>query len=279
LLAANYSVLLNNGNGDVYGDYVNIDGPGNGKSYGYIDSLSGSTDMYGVYNYLEGSGRMTGIYTYLDNPSSSNQDVCVENIVHNAEGNVVYGIYTEMLGGKTIQYGNRNYISDDASSVGNQYGTYNEIDGSGSGNKYGTYNYISEYAGGTHYAVFDSALKSGSYAGYFDGDVLITRKLKNEDAGNANMMAYIYGKIYSGGSKDANASSEGYTVSKIATGHYRITFDYSPGSAHSYMAVASMYSIPGFILAFNSDNYFDVYTYDTSGSAADRDFNFVVYKK
>ena len=278
LLAANYSKLLNNGNGDVYGDYVNIYGSGNGKSYGYIDSLSGNTDMYGVYNYLSGSGKMTGIYTYLDNPSSSNMHYCVENNVQNAEG-VVCGTYTEMLGGKTMQCGNKNYIVDDASSSGFQYGTFNQLDGQGSGNKYGTYNSISETAGGTHYAVFGSALKSGSYAGYFGGDVLITRKLKNEDAGNANMMAYIYGKIYSGGSKDASASSEGYNISKIATGHYRITFDSSPGSAHAYMAVASMYSVPGFILAFNSDDYFDVYTYDTSGTAADRDFNFVVYKK
>ena len=60
-----------------------------------------------------------------------------------------------------------------ASGSGIHYGTQNSLSGSGSGNKYGTYNLINNAAGGTHFGVYSEALKSGSWAGYFLGDVSI----------------------------------------------------------------------------------------------------------
>ena len=53
------------------------------------------------------------------------------------------------------------------------YGVYNSISGAGAGNKYGSYNHLDLAAGGTHYGIYSEALKAGSFAGYFLGDVYL----------------------------------------------------------------------------------------------------------
>ncbi len=227
----------------------------NQYSYGIVTVVDGSGDgyHYGNYNVLTGSGNggQVGTENYLSNT------------------------------GKGAHIGTYNIISDIGSgSQYYDYGTYNYITGSGDGIKYGSYNYISLDAGGTHYAVVGSAQKAGSYAGYFLGDVLISRKLKSQTSGDADMKAYIYGAVLSNGTIVADASSGGFTLSKVATGRYRITFNESPGSYTKYVVIVSFWGgSRGFITTVKYSNYFEVQTRNTSDILTDMNFDFVVYRK
>ena len=267
----------------------------NGKYYGVYNYLSNQEGQaYGEYNRLSGDAKATAINNELygegtyENIAISNLLSCgaggsrtaVFNKIEGSNDGTHKGTMNYLLGdGDGSQFATYNYIEN--SGNGTQYSDYNVISSqaTGTGSKYGIYSYISPSAGGIHYAIYASASKQGSYAGYFNGDVYMSKKLLASSSGTADMKAYVYGKIYSSGSRDSDASSNGYYINKVSTGRYKITFTNSPGSAHKYLVVASMYSVPGFILAYNSDDYFEVYTYDTSGNLADRDFNFVVYKK
>jgi len=109
--------------------------------------------------------------------------------------------------------------------------------------------------------------------------IKINGELHGKDSGDADMKAYIYGSITSGGQKYSRSSS-GFTVTKLSTGKYKITFTNSPGSSQSYTVVASMnYGFLGFITVVNHSTYFEVRTYNTSAGVSDESFNFVVYKK
>ncbi len=106
------------------------------------------------------------------------------------------------------------------------------------------------------------------------GDV--TGKIVSDVSGTADMKAYIYGAIGPDGVNVTSISSDGFTVSKTGTGTYRITST----SMNYYTVSATMrYGMIGFITIEKFANFFDVKTYDTAGVAADRGFDFVVFKK
>ena len=116
--------------------------------------------------------------------------------------------------------------------------------------------------------------------------VEVMKKLRAPDSGDSDMKAYIYGKVYANGTLPGSPTpnSDGYSVTKIGTGNYKITFDTSPGHYNKYLVIATRYrngsgSTPGFIQVQSENGYFNVFTYDASGNPADRSFMFVVYKK
>ena len=260
--------LLGAGTGDQYAGKFNILNSGDGTHVGISTVLSGNGSgyHYGVNNYLTGSGS-GAIYG-------------TRNYIRNTGDGPHYGSYSRIEGhGSSWQAGFISWIYGDAS--GNNYGVKNLLTGAGSGNKYGTYNIIDPTAGGTHYAVVGSALKPGSYAGYFEGDVYVTKKLKGHDSGDADMKAYIYGNITYNGNKRTAGCSDGFNISKTATGTYEITFA-SAGNTYAYSAIASIgYGAGiGFIRTYNvSATKLIIYTYDKNGNFADKAFTFVVYKK
>ncbi len=292
-----YSTLSGGGSGIHYGSYNKLYGSGTGWQYGIKSYIynTGNGVHYGSYAALSGSGSGThyGSYNNLYG-SGTGKQYGIKNSINNSGNAMHYGSYSYLSGsGSGIHYGNYNYLS--GSGTGMQYGIMNNINnsgnathfgsysnliGTGSGNKYGTYNKISTIAGGTHYAVYGEAKKSGSYAGYFDGDVQMTQKLKANDSGDADMKAYIYGAVTAPGSFGDGAHSDGFAVSKIVTGRYRITFTSAPGTVVAYTVITNMMNNNiGFISVKNYNSYFEIKTYDTSGTAADKAFNFVVYKK
>jgi hypothetical protein len=115
-----------------------------------------------------------------------------------------------------------------------------------------------------------------------DGNIDVDGKLHGADSGDADMKAYIYGRIDSNGNIFSSAISGGFTASKVATGHYRITFSNSPGASNKYVVVATSYDIsrPEVITIVPSTDYFDVYAWNGStGNAVDTVFYFVVFKK
>lgn len=147
-------------------------------------------------NFLNKNGIVTnfqGISTANGGVSTfiSNTDDAIYN--HNFMGlyqlfrgqnstlNNVFGLFNNFT--PTSNYlGNiicsNNIISNNYNGI--HIGTRNTLSGTGSGNKYGTWNTIETTAGGTHYGVYSEVLKSGSFAGYFLGNVSIgTTDLNN----------------------------------------------------------------------------------------------------
>ncbi len=297
------AMVVGNGNGKQYGFKSLITNSGGGNHYGMQNVLSTSGDgsQIGVMDSIigTGNGRFYGMYNYL----AGNGNTAVYNKIVNDGSGIYFGIYNELSGsGSTyfhwgilnnIKYtgsyaalfGTENYF--DTPTDATLYGTYNAFSSSttGTGDKYGTYNEINENVGGNHYAVYGKALgtpPSGNefYAGYFDGDIKVTRRLKGEDSGDADMKAYVYGLIRANGTIYITGSSEGFTITKVGTGQYEIFFDDTNLQYGQYLVVASLrYGNIGFITTNLYDGHFYIDTYDTSGTAADKDFSFVVYRK
>lgn len=124
---------------------------------------------------------------------------------------------------------------------------------------------------------------SGNLTANLIGDVTgnVEGKITATHSGNSDMKAYIYGSLYATGSLKTGPSSDGFTSIKIATGHYRITFDTSLASQEAYLliATASNTTVPQIITCHQSSAYCDIYIWDMSSNPVDAVFNFVVYKK
>ena len=120
------------------------------------------------------------------------------------------------------------------------------------------------------------------YGNFYDKYITIYGKLRGQDSGDADMKAYIYGKVTASGGLILDAWSGGYSLNKIATGIYEIRF-------FSEMPVVDAYSIIaninwgngiGFIRFRNySTTAARIYTYNSFGNLSDKPFSFVVYKK
>ena len=229
------------------------------NQFGIYNRFAGSTtstsnSVTGLFNFFPSTGGYTGMITGIKNYISLDND------------------------GK--QYGTYNYM--DNSGNGKHYGIKNYLAGNGTGEKYGTYNKIESTAGGTHFAVYGEAEKSGSYAGYFIGDIYTTQKLKAPHSGDADMKPYIYGYVTNNGNLTTSRSSEGFSVTKNSTGVYTITFDTPMPNASTYIVIATSIanSNPEVITTSDyNDNSFKVYSWNLSGNHRSTDFQFVVYKK
>ena len=292
----NYNELYGTGTGIQYGTLNWITNSGNGLHYGSRNSLlgTGSGIHRGTYNELfgTGTGEQIGAYQYIYNSndathygvsneltgSGSGEHFGIKNALSGSGGGTNYGEYNILTGSGTgSQFGSYQNIS--VSGGGSHYGVSTYLNGSGSGNKYGVYSLIPSTAGGYHMAVYANATKTGSYAGYFVGDLYLEGKFKSKVGGEADMRAYIYGNVNTNGAV-SNGCSAGFSVAKQSTGTYRITFT-TGLSASAYVVVGNILdtSSPKILTYSPSDNYFDIFTWNISGTLADSFFNFVVYKK
>jgi hypothetical protein len=115
---------------------------------------------------------------------------------------------------------------------------------------------------------------------YTAGNIDVDGKLHGTDSGDADMKAYIYGRIDWNGNIIFPASSSGFTAFKVATGQYRITFSNSPGSSDSYMVIATAGHSQANIGVSQSSDDFEIYIRNiATNTYMDKSFNFVVYKK
>ena len=174
-----------NGTSDAPGKGVAtiISGSGNGVKTGVDNSISNSGDgnQFGVSNNFSGSGAgdRNGLSSFFSGVGNGTI-YGMQNTVFNSGNGLQYGTYNNFSGSGTGQHtGIYNVLS--GTGDGQQYGDYNLITTTGVGNKYGSYNNITSTTGiGTHYGVYSSVLKSGSFAGYFLGNVAIgTTTLNN----------------------------------------------------------------------------------------------------
>jgi hypothetical protein len=313
------TLISNSGDAIHKGEYIQLSGEGAGTHYGIHTKFigSGNGEHIGMTNELlsEGTGAQIAVNNIINNSNTTTtaEQIGVKNTITSHSNNLQFSIYNEMtttgtgdkygifnnIDGVGIgdQYGTFNFLSKSTPGSGEQYGSFNMITGSGigdhyavssflngtgSGDKYGVFSSILTSAGGTHYAIFGEAKKSGSYAGYFVGNVKMTDKLLGNDSGDADMKAYIYGSVSSTGGHATNgAHSDGFVILHLSGSNvYKIEFTNSPGGVGNYTVMVNMrFNQIGFITVKNNTDYFDVRTYNTSGSAAEKPFNFVVYKK
>ena len=302
-----FSSISSPGNGEHIGNYSDLSGSGSGDHIGTLNAFSGdgSGDQIGTENKIEnngvgthigsynklfgsGSGTQIAIRNSIDNSGAyalGFHHIAIENSINSSGGDHHIGVLNTLWGSSNSpQFGMKNSITN--SGIGIHAGVWSELSGSGNGDKFGVYSNIENTAGGTHYGIYAQVEKAGSYAGYFVGDlytsqdIVVTGEVHGNQSGDADMKSYIYGTISVSGSIGTSTSSDGFTVSKIATGQYRVNFDVDPGSSVNYLAVATpIGTSPALITLARNISYFDVFIWNTSGAATDNSFSFVVYKK
>ncbi|QIE59707.1 hypothetical protein G5B37_09060 [Rasiella rasia] len=131
-----------------------------------ILSSGGNAFDYGVYNEFigDGSGGQSGVYNLITATNNSSQ-----------------GVNTRITGASPSQnVGVQNTIQQNG--TGEAYGTFSYLTGTGTGNKYGSLVRIPDITGGTHYGLYSAVQKSGSFAGFFAGDVAIGTQEYNSGA-------------------------------------------------------------------------------------------------
>ena len=190
--------LENTGNGFIYGLYNRINEAAPSASvtntYGILNSITRTNQsaISGVSNSFSNSVS-TASFGYLfgvDNSFGTSTSSLSIGFFNRFQGttttavgmrNLVAGSFTDFYGVQNYNitgghngtfYGLYNFFGASGGN-GTRYGAFTEFFDTGIGNKYGYYVDIADSAGGTHYGIYSSALKTGSYAGYFLGDVAI----------------------------------------------------------------------------------------------------------
>ncbi len=267
-----YNRLSGTGTGEQYANYTKVNNSGNAVHYGNYSEMSGSGSgvHYANYNKLSGSG--TGL------------QYGVKTVISNTNNSYQYGSHTEITGnGGGRHYGS--YVDLSGTGNGKKYGFYSNVTGSGSGSKIGVYATVDPAANGNHYAIYARATRNtdNTYAGYFYGDAKVTGKLKSVASGTADMKAYIYGEIDADASSPSivtDASSSGFTMTRLSKGKYQITFNNSTGGGNKYIVMTSFVNDAAtlFWITNKTANSF-VVNIKTGYTRYDYDFEFVVYKK
>lgn len=204
---------------------------------------------------------------------------------------IAFGNYTEANGFKSTAFGDTTIASGTVSSTFG-LGTTSE---SFAQTTLGLYNTEMPVTNGSGSYVADQRLfvigngtgnnnRSNAMVVLKNGNTTINGKLQVEelqaaDSGDADMKAYIYGLIVGSNGNKANASSGGFTVIRLGTGQYRISFNNAPSSHADYLVLSTLHQDIGFVRTSKFQQYFEVRTYNTSETLTDINFNFVVYKK
>lgn len=99
-------------------------------------------------------------------------------------------------------------------------------------------------------------------------------------SGDADITAYIYGQIVGDGSIVPNASTSGFSSSRISTGEYHIEFNNAVSSAGFVVTANAVTTTPKSISITHQPNKFIVLIHSlSSGNLTDGIFNFIVFKK
>jgi Chaperone of endosialidase len=141
--------------GNIIGLDNYINSLGTGTRYGIrndIEASSSNTNaVFGVYSDIVGSsGTSYGVYTAISQPTSALNLYGVRNALSSGANNVVYGEYTS--------------INATNNSPGQRYGNYITMTGSGIGIRYG---------------IYSNVLGAANYAGFFNGNLMVTGVLWN----------------------------------------------------------------------------------------------------
>ncbi len=109
-----------------------------------------------------------------------------------------------------------------------------------------------------------------------DNNIMVGGEINRISTGTANMLPIAYGTIYADGS--IGTSSGNISVSHTETGNYSITITNEPYFYPDYAVTVTLIGSMGFVSASSSSSKLIVSIADTSGTAADKIYSFVVYK-
>ena len=154
---------------------ITTTGTGIGTKYNIYNDITSnaSGSQYAIYNNFNNTSTLSkyGIYNNFNNVGGARYGVFSNNT--GSSSGIFYGVRNNISNSSTsTKYGLYNLIS---SSNGRIYGLYNNIipTSTSSSDIYGLWTRISAGGTATHYGVYSNVLKSGSYAGYFLGDVYL----------------------------------------------------------------------------------------------------------
>ncbi len=182
------SLLYNYGTGPTYGYYSHINGLGTGIKEGITGIVYQPTnsDQYarGMYTVMRnlGTGNTYGVDTYIYDVGNRTK-MGMRNRVFTNENSINnnFGLYNQtfLYGQASGSAGIWSRVYDGATSDGVKYGFYNYVEDrtTSASNRYGIYNYLENQGGGTNYALWSSVEGNADYAGYFDGNVVVTGSL------------------------------------------------------------------------------------------------------
>ena len=275
------SVFIGNGAGS------NDDGTNNrnvGVGFSALHSNSS-----GRYNTASGSYSLSSNTTGENNTASGNSSLSHNTTGSSNTANGSGSLRLNTTGSSNTASGQyslySNTIGYHNTAIGRSAGYYNET---GNGNIFLGYNAGYNETGSNKLYIENSSSATPLIGGDFstdevtiNGDLEITQKVTAPNSGDADMKAYIYGNINDAGGIRSAGSSDGFSISKTATGIYEMTFA-NTGNTYAYTAIASIAygNGLGFIRTYNvSATKLIIYTYDKNGNSADKSFTFVMYKK
>lgn len=205
-----YNRISGGGFGNKFGSLSIMDATGSGELFGHYSLMSSQTNAprFGTYNDMLTTGTAPGVgtFNYFRNSTTSTSNVGLYNLLEGtgdgeqtANANYIYNTgngrhmatWNEVTGtGNGEHYGIRNIVSGagnnwgmfsmvSSTGSGIQIGVASTMYGPGTGDKYGFHTVMDDAAGGTHYGVRSQALKPGSFAGYFQGNVAIGNNATN----------------------------------------------------------------------------------------------------
>ncbi len=309
-----YNILDSDGNATGFGTFNKIANWGNGKKYGtfnYITPLSEGPAI-GTYNRIESQSNETligsvnsldingyttlyhDVYGHIDSLNVANKArIFGHKVWINATNTTAIetgGIY-ELKGQSNFKTGNKIEVFGGYS---NSYSTgisVNMHNGLANNNSLTAASFfVDDLNVGNAIAVYAYAGNSpNSFAGFFNGkvkvngNVIVNEKLKGFNSGDADMKAFVYGLVFFNGNMAANQSSDGFSVTKISQGVYRIHLDNVNDQNYVVMVSAEIGGSGTPVFATtdysNTNGEFVIRTYNLSGNTIDNSFHFVVYKK
>lgn len=111
-----------------------------------------------------------------------------------------------------------------------------------------------------------------------NGTTVIGNELHTPSTLDDNLIPKAYGNINSSGNINSNASTSNFTVVKTSIGAYEISINSNYYTSSNFNSLVTLSSSIGFVRYGSYQGKLKVFTYNTSGIASDRPFNFIVYK-
>lgn len=177
---------------ETAGIFVSKNSIGSGPANNIMNNITSTNinnQTTGVKNTFLGAANLMNLGVMNDFTVASQYQRGINNVFGNVTGEQIglynfFGSVTSALKSAGVSnwwsssstvnaniYGMENNINSNGN--GDRYGIFNSISGTGFGNRYGTYNTIASTTGGQHFGVYSNVLKTGSYAGYFLGNVSV----------------------------------------------------------------------------------------------------------
>jgi hypothetical protein len=294
----NYKALVTNNGNPVVSSIITVKVKlKHGSSVKWYEQHNNvQTDANGIFSLSIGNGtRISGSYTNFADvnwKTFNNMKLTVEvntgSGFHTLVGDVPFGSMPYAKQAKKADVA----ASADKLSTTNSSGIYLN----GSGANVGIY---FKHAASNNFNIYQNGNTLYFASGYADASFQFRKKIEMvygakitaTASGDADMKAYAYGFVGSDGVVDTDVSSGGFTVSKLANGHFRIVLPglTSTTTGHKYMVVATgewrsgsnkvIATVDYLSSGSNAGRSFDVYLYGNSTALVNNSFHFVVYAK